>query len=236
MNTSGTNYPSFRPNFPVPDDRKVAKYFHTQAANFDAIYSRNKNAVLRFLDTQLRKDMHRRFDLTFRVCKDVNAKTVLDVGCGSGRYAVEFAKRGVAKVVGLDYAPNMIDIAKQIAAQYNVADKCEFHCIEFLSYKTSCLFDITLAIGVFDYVKDPTAILKEMSRVTRERVIATFPVKWTCRAPVRKIRLGLQKCPVYFFTPQNIEKLFRSTGYRTYDIIYKGQIYFVVASPLRSAE
>jgi ubiquinone/menaquinone biosynthesis C-methylase UbiE len=233
MNTSGTN---FRPDFPVSDDRKVSKYFHTQAANFDAIYSGKKNAVLRFLDAQLRKDMQRRFDLTFRECEDVSAKTVLDVGCGSGRYAIEFAKRGAAKVVGLDYAPNMIEIAKQISAQYSVADKCEFHCTEFLSYRNSSLFDITLAIGVFDYVKDPSAILKRMSRVTRERVIATFPVRWTCRTPVRKIRLGLQKCPVYFFTPQSIDRLFRSTGYRSHEIIYKGQIYFVVASPLRGQE
>jgi 2-polyprenyl-3-methyl-5-hydroxy-6-metoxy-1,4-benzoquinol methylase len=217
----------------LSDDEKVMKYFHTQADSFDTIYSGKKNAFLRFLDAHLRKDMQRRFEMTFKECESVVGKSILDIGCGSGRYSIEFAKRGVAKVVGLDYATNMIQIAKRIAENYGVAHICDFICIDFLEYQNQDMFDIALAIGVFDYVKDPTEILSKMCEITREKVITTFPVKWTYRMPLRKIRLNLQGCPVYFFTEKDIEKLFQNTGYQSYQITYKGQIYFVVATPKR---
>lgn len=40
---------------------------------------------------------------------------VLDAGCGTGRYAIELARRGYA-VHGVDLSPDLIDIARHVAA------------------------------------------------------------------------------------------------------------------------
>src|SRR3954449_2517343 len=52
--------------------------------------------------------------------------TVLDAGCGTGRVAVELARRGVA-VVGVDSDPDMIDVARAKAPdlRWIVADLVE---------------------------------------------------------------------------------------------------------------
>ena len=53
-------------------------------------------------------------------------RTVLDAGCGTGRVAVELARRGVA-VVGVDSDPDMIDVARAKAPdlRWIVADLAE---------------------------------------------------------------------------------------------------------------
>lgn len=46
--------------------------------------------------------------------------TVLDVGCGTGRHAVELAKRGF-RVTGVDFSPEMLRVARGKAAVEGVA-------------------------------------------------------------------------------------------------------------------
>lgn len=52
--------------------------------------------------------------------------TLLDVTCGPGLYAVEFAKRGVA-VTGVDFSPAAIAYARQLAQREGVNGRCHFH-------------------------------------------------------------------------------------------------------------
>ncbi|MDL2267110.1 methyltransferase domain-containing protein [Desulfovibrio sp. OttesenSCG-928-G15] len=49
---------------------------------------------------------------------------VLDLGCGAGRYALEFARRGLA-VTGIDISPKMIAHAKRNVAEAGLGG-CEF--------------------------------------------------------------------------------------------------------------
>lgn len=50
---------------------------------------------------------------------------LLDITCGPGLYAVEFASRGVA-VVGIDFGPASIRYARELAERRGVADRCTF--------------------------------------------------------------------------------------------------------------
>lgn len=50
---------------------------------------------------------------------------LLDVACGPGLYAVEFAKRG-CQVVGVDFAPAALAYAQELAVGYDVSDRCRF--------------------------------------------------------------------------------------------------------------
>jgi len=213
------------------DMLRVKGYFHKTAEEFDSIYTGDKNRLAWFLDRLLRRDMFDRFNLALSECGDVRGKRVLDVGCGSGRYSVALAERGAGKVVGIDFAENMIDLSERLAAEQGVGDVCEFICDDFLSYDFELDFHISLAIGFFDYTEKPLPFLKKMRDITLEKVIATFPRKWTYRMPIRKARLTLKGCPVYFYAESDIADLLGKAGFKSFHMRKVGKIYLVVARP-----
>ncbi len=209
---------------------KVREHFHHTAAEFDAIYSGEKGPLARWLDRRLRWDMYERFRRTVAECTVGRAPLprVLDVGCGSGRFAVAIAKAGATEVLGLDFAPSMLDIARRLAEREGVADRCRFEQGDFMARRFDEQFDVTLAIGLFDYVADCLPFLRKMRRVSRRKVVATFPRKWTWRAPLRKLRLALRRCPVFFFSKPQVAHLMAQAGFPRFTIERIGKIYFVV--------
>lgn len=206
---------------------KVRTHFHETAGEFDAIYTGEKGPVGRWLDRTLRWDMYERFRRTVAECSEPGLE-VLDIGCGSGRFTVAVAKAGAQRVVGLDFADGMLAIAGRLAEAEGVGERCEFLNADFMEHDFGREFDVTLAIGLFDYVADAAAFLRKMRRATRRKVVATFPLKWTWRAPVRKVRLALRGCPVYFFTKPQIERLLADAGFVDGTVERIGKIYFAV--------
>ena len=207
---------------------RVRDFFDTGAAAFDSIYSGGKSRFAAWLDRVFRWDMRARFDETMRVCADARGLHILDAGCGSGRYAVALAKRG-ARVTGVDCAPEMIRLSKEYAAGEGVAERCRFVEGDCLSVGLPADFDIVIAIGFFDYMPDSAAYLERFKVLCRGRLIATFPRFWTWRAPVRKLRLALSGCPVYFFTRRRVIALLRRSGWRPLEVKRVGKLHFVVA-------
>lgn len=57
-------------------------------------------------------DVHGEADFVMRIAP----RTVLDAGCGTGRVAIELARRGV-EVVGVDVNPSMLAVARDLAPQ-----------------------------------------------------------------------------------------------------------------------
>ena len=68
------------------------------------------------------------------------AGSVLDAGCGTGRVAVELARRGV-EVVGVDIDPQML------AAARAKAPELEFHEADLASFDLGRRFDAVVAAG-----------------------------------------------------------------------------------------
>jgi ubiquinone/menaquinone biosynthesis C-methylase UbiE len=212
----------------VPTDgQKVREHFHETAAEFDAIYSGDKGPVGRWLDRVLRWDMYERFRRTVAECGEPGLE-VLDVGCGTGRFGIAVAKQGAKEVLGLDFADHMLELARQMAEREGVADVCSFQNGDFMEMEFDRTFDVVLAIGLFDYVRECLPFLRKMRRVARAKVVATFPVFWTWRAPVRKVRLALRGCPVYFFKKAEVEQLMADAGFASATVERIGKIYFVV--------
>jgi ubiquinone/menaquinone biosynthesis C-methylase UbiE len=220
---------------------KVREHFHKTAAEFDSIYSGDKGPVSRWLDRVLRWDMYERFRRTVEECRSTGSRhpelaegccepglEVLDIGCGSGRFGVAVAKAGARAVVGLDFAEGMLEIARQLAAKEGVGERCQFLAGDFMDARFDRSFDVTMAIGLFDYVADCVPFLRKMRRLSRRKAIATFPLRWTWRAPVRKVRLALRGCPVYFFTRPQVERLMKEAGFADATVERIGKIYFVV--------
>jgi ubiquinone/menaquinone biosynthesis C-methylase UbiE len=212
------------------EKQEVRAYFDRVARDFDAIYSGKKGPFARWLDRVFRKDMYDRMRLTLEECAAPELESVLDIGTGSGRFCLPLAP-GKERVVGLDFSPAMIALARQYAQEQGVQDQCRFEVGDFLQMSFDEPFDAVMAIGLFDYIRDPPVFLKKMRACVRKKVVATWPILWTWRAPVRWLRLKLQGCPVYFFTLSQIRKFYEGAGFVIARLERVGKIYFVVATP-----
>lgn len=204
------------------------KYWNTEAESFERIYSHEKSSFSNFLDRTFRKDMYERFTFTIEHALPIEQRTFLDVGCGNGLYCLEFAKRGASKVVGLDISLMMLQLCRQSARQAKVENRCTFIQSDLLQYNPESTFDVAIGIGLFDYIRDPFPVLQRMQQVTTDRIIISFPRIWTWRAPIRKIRLSLRRCNVYFYTKDRIAQLMRDAGFARHSIHNVGKLYCVI--------
>lgn len=175
--------------------------------------------------------MYERFAFTIAHCAPVKGRTFLDVGCGNALYSLELARKGAAKVVGIDISEVMIGLCKQSCENENLTDRCTFIQTDLLDYKPESKFDVSFGIGLFDYISDPLPVLKRMREVSTDKAIMAFPRLWTWRAPVRKVRLARKGCDVFFYSKAKIEKLLRDAGFSRQEIVRVGKLYCVVAYP-----
>ncbi len=209
---------------------RVRRYFDGAAERFDLIYTEDKNLSQRMVDRLFRGVIHHRFRLAIELCGNLDGKKVLDVGCGSGRYSIEFARRG-AEVVGLDFAQGMIDLARQTAEADGVGDRCSFEQADFLTWSEPQKFDICLGIGFFDYIDEPGTFLEKMRGIVRERAIFSFPIRWTLRSPTRWMRLKMNDCPVYFYDEAAVMRLLRESGWSSLTVHHLSRDYLIDAQP-----
>jgi tRNA (mo5U34)-methyltransferase len=89
---------------------------------------------------------------------DLTGKTVLDIGCNAGFYAIEMKRRGAARVVGIDFDE------RYLAQAAFAADMCEV-AIELRNlsvYDVATLkerFDLVLFMGVLYHLRHPLLAL-----------------------------------------------------------------------------
>lgn len=196
----------------------VQKYFDRVPKQWDALYS-HENWFMYLINILLRKGLYERYRFTFEHCGDLSGAKVLDIGCGTGRYSIECLKRGAGHVVGIDFAPSMIEFSREIAQQMDVADKCEFICDDFLTYPFDEPFDIVLALGFFDYIKTPEPVFKKVAQLNPRKFVASFPRFTTIWGIQRAIRYyWIKKCPIYNYTAEQLEHLYREAPFRHYQI------------------
>ncbi len=212
---------------------QVARFWNDIAEEFDSIYTGRKGRVGRLLDRWLRKDIYQRFDWVMERSGDVKGLEICDIGCGSGRFVTEFAKRGAKHVTGVDVAPEMIRLAKDLLARDGRAPQCDFFVSDVLNWKTNQTYDLTIAIGFWDYIQDPPERLRLIRKLTNGKFLSAWPRFWTWRMPVRKVRLQyILGCPVYFFRRKQIDAMLREAGFEVVRCDTVGKLFCVEARPI----
>jgi len=78
-------------------------------------------------------------------------------------------------------------------------------------------YDVTIVIGVFDYIHDPVPFLIKTQKITKNKIISSFPAKYNFQSSLRKIWLKSRNCPVYFYTEEKIKNMFI---YLAFEILY----------------
>ncbi len=98
------------------------------------------------------------------------AKTVLDMGCGTGVAARAIARRrGFAgRITGIDLSASLAATARRLAGEEGIADRVEFRAGDTRSLDLADgTFDAVVAHTLVSHVDDPSAVIGEAARVVR---------------------------------------------------------------------
>jgi len=206
----------------------MRKFFQGYAADFDAICGRTKkpNYFGRILDRYFRKVMFQRMQEVLIDSRREKIKTLLDIGCGPGRYAIEFLKQG-KDVVALDIAQVMLNMAK-IATKGIETGSIKFVNADYLEHNFEQKFDAACLMGFFDYIEFPINVLKKLKKEVSGTIYASFPKSSGLLAWQRKIKHTLRRCPLFLYTRKDVEELIKEAGFEfNYEIKDLGRDHFV---------
>lgn len=211
-------------------DQRVRDHFQADAERFDAIYEdTGKGPFARFVDDVWRGVVKRRLRLALEHLQPIEGRRFLDVGCGSGRFCLEYAARGARETLGVDVAPAMIEIADRLARERGFGTCCRYRTGHFPEDVPETGFDHASAIGYFDYVAEPLPHLVALREKTRSRIIMSFPKRWEWRVPIRQIRFWRSGCPLFLYRAGDVRKLLAGAGLDRYEWIDTDRDYVVVA-------
>lgn len=93
-------------------------------------------------------------------------KTIVDVGCGGGLLAEAMARKG-GKVLGIDLASELLDVARLHATQAGVAVDYERHSAEALAEARPGCFELVTCMEMLEHVPDPAAVIGALARLVK---------------------------------------------------------------------
>ncbi len=206
------------------------EYFSRVPKQWDALYSR-ENPLLYLFNRVFRPGLFQRYELTFSNCGPLADASVLDIGCGTGRYSVEFAERGAARVTGIDFAGPMIEFSRSAADAFGLGDKIKFIAGDFLNVEFPEPFDVVIAMGLFDYLEDPAPMFAKIARLTKRVFLASFPVKNPLWDVQRAVRYRAKQVPIFYYSRERLESLYRGAGFQSYKIVPIRHGFFGMGEP-----
>jgi 2-polyprenyl-3-methyl-5-hydroxy-6-metoxy-1,4-benzoquinol methylase len=185
----------------------VAQFFDSYAHDFDAIYGSRHTAINRVINTYFRKSMRLRYEKSIAGCDPIAGKSVLDIGCGPGHFSIALAQRGAARVVGIDFAEQMLSVARRHAEEKGVGDRCQWILGDFLTHSFHEQFDYAIICGVMDYIADASTMVDRVLSVVTGKAFFSFPVSDGLLAWQRKRRYK-KRCDLYLYSRPQLERLF----------------------------
>lgn len=101
---------------------------------------------------------------------DLKDKTILDFGCGYGALAIDLAKSGAKRVVGIDLEDHNIDFANDNLNQNypELKDKIEFYKIDILKTEKFKDFDIIVSKDTFEHTLDLDKVLLKFHQILKD--------------------------------------------------------------------
>lgn len=207
-------------------NERTSQFFDRYAQDFSAIYG-NKNTLVNSVVNQVfRRSMRLRYEKTIAGCFPIEGKTVLDIGCGPGHYSVELARRGAAKVHGVDFAEGMIDLSKRHAKDAGVEGRTQFELKDFFAFPEGTKYDYTIVMGFMDYMADPRKVVEKVISLTSSRAFFSFPVDGGLLAWQRKLRYK-SRCELFMYDEAAARRVVAGLNYRAIRIEEASRDYFV---------
>lgn len=136
----------------------------------------------------------RRFskEYRFRVLGELQGKSVLDVGCGDGLNAMNFAKLG-AHVTGIDISPKAIELAQRRAEVNQVASLTKFICSPLETADLPARsFDVVWGDAVLHHlIADLDNVMRRLVGWAKSGAVVMFAEPMNLSPWLRQLRLML---------------------------------------------
>lgn len=190
------------------------------------------------LSTVFRGDaMYVRMNTALELLKPhIKDKTVLDVGCASGRFAFQMIEAGAQKVYGTDISTEAVNFAQKRAEELNLQKQLEFSIADVVQANTPLpQVDIVTALGVIEYF-DAKDMAKFLGNLRTKYILLDFPdlgrkkefPTWI----LRQVYIRVNRLPgVYLYSLDEFAKIAAPFGFTNLRVINKNQFYYVTNLP-----
>jgi 2-polyprenyl-3-methyl-5-hydroxy-6-metoxy-1,4-benzoquinol methylase len=92
--------------------------------------------------------------------------SILEYGCGIGRWSRELALRG-CEVVGMDFSPTMLAEAKRRTSAAGLAGRCRFIHGDVSKFELHQKFDVVFGVTVLQHVLEPSRFAEALACLAR---------------------------------------------------------------------
>ena len=119
------------------------------------VYDKENNLIM-FLEEQITRKMF-----------DFSGKDILDLGCGTGRYAINLARKN--NVTAVDMNSRMLNLARKKAREARV--KIDFFKSDVTKYSPKKKYDVILSMLVHDHVKNLDSAAKIIASASKKGTV-----------------------------------------------------------------
>jgi len=146
---------------------------------------------------------------------------ILDQGCGIGQYSFTIYKMGYKNVIGMDFSPKLLKIARENAKKLNYKIKFVEGDIRAMPFKNNS-FDAIISAGIVEHVPETDKTIKELSRVLKKggylfihvpHQISAFTLVKIIRKSLGLWSLGYEKS----FTKKGFRRLLEKNNFEIFE-------------------
>jgi 2-polyprenyl-3-methyl-5-hydroxy-6-metoxy-1,4-benzoquinol methylase len=182
------------------DSERARSYFDQLAPEYDRAFRQEGtnpfNAVVnRFFRGPTFATRMRRLESIFEELH-LEGQTLLDLGCGSGQVSLLAASMG-ARVIGIDIAPRMLEIARTAAKGAGLGERIQYMegDVDTAPLPPS---DVVLLIGVIEYYEDFAGLIHRAAGATRRNLIVAHTNRVPYRMLLRRLLFSVRGAPLHF--------------------------------------
>jgi cyclopropane fatty-acyl-phospholipid synthase-like methyltransferase len=144
--------------------------------------------------------------------------TVLEIGCGSGAYAVHLAEKVGCEIVGVDINAAGIETANKLAEARRLHTRAKFQQCDVATKLpfTTGTFEAVFANDVLCHIKERASLLEEMHRVLRRDGLMLFSDALVIGGMISHEEIAIRSSiGFYVFSPPGEnERLMQLAGFR----------------------
>lgn len=166
----------------------------------------------------------------------IAGKTVLDIGCASGRFAFQMIRAGAAKVHGTDISARALDLAAKRGAELGMRDKLEFFPSDVVQPNAPLpQVDLVTALGVIEYF-DTEAMSAFLGNLRATYILLDFPDHARKREfptwILRQVYIRVNRLPgVYLYSLDEFAKIAEPFGLADLRLVKRQNFYYVTNLP-----
>ena len=95
--------------------------------------------------------------------------SVLDIGCAEGFFCIEAKKRNAETVLGLDFDPDKVQMAKKISEILNL--EINYTNGDLENIETLGNFDYIICLNIIHHLTDPIAVIEKLINMTNKKLV-----------------------------------------------------------------